>query len=162
MFPGGLAGDVSVAVVSYWSAVVFASATFTVVVFRISGAEKVFWLLFGGGMVVRFAGEVVRGGANVFGLPWGVAVNNAAYGVSYVLLFGALLWLVARVTRRITLISTVDAVSVMLSSGLLIWYFILTPAAAAGQRSFLEILPPRSPGWRSMLGSCISGSWYFP
>ena len=141
MFPGGLAGDVSVAVVSYWSAVVFASATFTVVVFRISGAEKVFWLFFGGGMVVRFAGEVVRGGANVFGLPWGVAVNNAAYGVSYVLLFGALLWLVARVTRRITLISTVDAVSVMLSSGLLIWYFILTPAAAAGQRSFLEILP---------------------
>ena len=144
VLPEGFAGGVSVAVIAYWSAAVFAGVAFVWAVLRTSGAEKTFWVLFGSGIILRFAGEMVRGASYVFGVSWGIAFNNAVYGISYVLLFGALLWLVARVTRRITLISTVDAVSVMLSSGLLIWYFVLSPTSGAGREIWQEILPALS------------------
>jgi hypothetical protein len=57
-----------------------------------------------------------------------VAPQDVAYAISYPLLVGAMLHLVALATRRITLVSALDAVAVMLSVGTLAWYFILGPA----------------------------------
>jgi signal transduction histidine kinase len=59
-----------------------------------------------------------------------VAPQDVAYAISYSLLVGAMLHLVALTTRRITLVSALDAGAVMLSVGTLAWYFVLGPAAA--------------------------------
>jgi hypothetical protein len=59
-----------------------------------------------------------------------VAPQDIAYAISYPLLVGAMLYLVALTTRRITLDSALDAGAVMLSVGTLTWYFVLGPAAA--------------------------------
>jgi diguanylate cyclase len=59
-----------------------------------------------------------------------VAPQDIAYAISYALLVAAMLHLVALTTRRITLVSALDAGAVMLSVGTLTWYFVLGPAAA--------------------------------
>ena len=59
-----------------------------------------------------------------------MAPQDIAYAISYPLLVGAMLHLVALTTRRITLVSALDAGAVMLSVGTLTWYFVLGPAAA--------------------------------
>ena len=71
--------------------------------------------------------------------PRPVAPQDVAYAISYPLLVGAMLHLVALATRRITLVSALDAGAVMLSVGTLAWYFVLGPAAAeAGLASVRE------------------------
>lgn len=60
---------------------------------------------------------------------------------SYPLLVAALLGLVAATTRSVTLVSAFDAASIMLSTGLVIWYFLLEPVAGS--------IP--SEGWRGLL-----------
>ncbi len=59
-----------------------------------------------------------------------MAPQDVAYAISYALLAGAMLHLVALTTPRITLVSALDAGAVMLSVGTLVWYFVLGPAAA--------------------------------
>ena len=59
-----------------------------------------------------------------------MAPQDVAYAISYPLLAGAMLPLVALATRRITLVSALDAAAVMLSVGTLAWFFVLGPAAA--------------------------------
>src|ERR687885_2673907 len=83
-------------------------------------------------MVSRLAGNTLWSASHLFGIgivaP--VAPQDIAYAVSYPLLVGAMLHLVALATRRITLLSALDAGAVMLSVGTLAWYFVLGPAAA--------------------------------
>ena len=74
---------------------------------RAEGHERAFLRLMGLGMVFRFAGNSL----------WSALV-------------GAMLHLVALTSRRITLVSALDAGAVMLSVGTLAWYFVLGPAAA--------------------------------
>src|SRR5688500_15752175 len=93
------------------------------------------------GVVFRFAGNSLWSASQHLGLGivTPVAPQDVAYAISYSLLVGAMLHLVALTSRRITLISALDAGAVMLSVGTLAWYFVLGPVAAeAGLGSVRE------------------------
>lgn len=104
--------------------------------------EKAFWQLLGWAMVFRFAGNAYWTASRVLGLEIetpGIALQDVAYAVSYPLFTGGMLHLVALTMRRITLVSALDTLAVMLSVGTLVWYFILGPASAeAGLNSLRE------------------------
>jgi signal transduction histidine kinase len=111
------------------------TATFAAVILlraapRAQGHERAFLRLMGWGMVFRLAGNSLWTASHLLGLgivrP--VAPQDIAYAISYPLLVGAMLHLVALATRRITLVSALDAGAVMLSVGTLAWYFVLGPA----------------------------------
>jgi signal transduction histidine kinase len=92
-------------------------------------------------MVSRLAGNALWSASHLFslGIATPVAPQDIAYAISYPLLVGAMLHLVALATRRITLVSALDAGAVMLSVGTLSWYFVLGPAAVdAGLGSVRE------------------------
>jgi signal transduction histidine kinase len=123
------------------SAAAFAAVALLSAAPRAEGRERAFLRLMGWGMVFRFAGNTLWSASQLFGLgivaP--VAPQDVAYAISYPLLVGGMLHLVALVTRSITLVSTLDAGAVMLSVGTLAWYFVLGPAAAeAGLGSVRE------------------------
>ena len=93
------------------------------------------------GMVCRLTGNSLWSASQYlgFGFVTPVAPRDVAYAISYSLLVGAMLHLVALTTRRITLVSALDAGAVTLSVGSLAWYFVLGPAAAeAGLGSMRE------------------------
>jgi hypothetical protein len=97
--------------------------------------------LMGLGMVCRLARNSFWSASQHLGfvIVTPVAPQDVAYAISYSLLVGAMLHLVALTTRRITLGSALDAGAVMLSVGTLAWYFVLGPAAAeAGLGSVRE------------------------
>ena len=83
-------------------------------------------------MIFRLAGNALWSASQLFDfrVATPVAPQDIAYAISYPLLVGAMLHLVALTTRRITLVSALDAGAVMLSVGTLTWYFVLGPAAA--------------------------------
>jgi signal transduction histidine kinase len=99
---------------------------------RAEGHEQAFLWLMGLGMVCRLAGNSLWSAEQHLGLGFvmPVAPQDVAYAISYALLAGAMLHLVALTTPRITLVSALDAGAVMLSVGTLTWYFVLGPAAA--------------------------------
>ena len=99
---------------------------------RAKGHERAFLRLMGLGMVCRLARNSLWSASQLlgFGFVTPVAPQDVAYAISYLLLAGAMLHLVALTTRRITLVSALDAGAVMLSVGTLTWYFVLGPAAA--------------------------------
>ena len=99
---------------------------------RARGHERSFLRLMGAGMAFRLAGIAFWSASQLFHfqVTAPVAPQDIAYAISYPLLVGAMLYLVALTTRRITLVSALDAGAVMLSVGTLTWYFVLGPAAA--------------------------------
>lgn len=130
--PGTSATGLAVEAAS-WTTVVFAAAAFAGVFRKTTGALRRFWSLLTCGLLLKMMGDASR---EEFGLLreaglHGVTLQDAAYALSFVLLFAALLCLVSATLRSITLVSVIDAASIMLSVGLLVWYFILDPAAAS-------------------------------
>jgi signal transduction histidine kinase len=121
-----------IATISSLSAAAFAAALLLRSAPRAQGHERSFLLFMGAGMAFRLAGNAFWSASQFFGVGLGapLAPQDAAYAISYPLLVGAMLHLVALTTRRITLVSALDAGAVMLSVGTLTWYFILGPAAA--------------------------------
>jgi signal transduction histidine kinase len=115
------------------SAAAFAAAVLLRAATHAHGHERAFLGFMGAGMAFRLAGNALWSASQLFGYQVGtpVAPQDVAYAISYPLLLGAMLHLVALTTRRITLISALDAGAVMLSVGTLIWYFVLGPAAEA-------------------------------
>jgi hypothetical protein len=73
-------------------------------------------------VVFRLAGNALWSASQLFDFQVAtpaVAPQDIAYAISYPLLVGAMLYLVALTTRRITLVSSLDAGAVMLSVGTL-------------------------------------------
>lgn len=90
------------------------------------GAERVFWVLLGIGMLVGFVGDLGWGSLQEGGLPsQDISLQHGAYLVSYLILVGAMMRLVHSTTNNITLVTFLDAHAIMLSVGLLAWYFFL-------------------------------------
>jgi hypothetical protein len=114
------------------SAATFAAAILLRAAPHAQGHERSFLRLLGAGMVFRLAGNTLWSASQLFDfrVATPVAPQDIAYAISYPLLVGAMLHLVALTTRRITLVSALDACAVMLSVGTLTWYFVLGPAAA--------------------------------
>jgi signal transduction histidine kinase len=139
--PQGSEAKSVIATVFSLSTAAFAAVILLRVAPRAEGHERTFLRLIGLGMVCRLAGNSLWSASQHlgFGFVTPVAPQDVAYAISYSLLVGAMLHLVALTTRRITLVSALDAGAVMLSVGTLAWYFVLGPAASeAGLGSVRE------------------------
>lgn len=114
--------------VVYTVSALFALLCIGYVASNTSGRERLFWGLLGGGLFVGFLGDM--GWESLQEVAFSqqtFSTSHVAYLVSYGLLAGAMLCLVAVTSRRITPIISFDAVGVMLSVGLLISYFLVDP-----------------------------------
>ncbi len=127
-----------------WTAAIFAGLSITGALARAENPERTFWILLGIGVAFRFAGDVLWAVSRVFGVGLetpGLMPQDLAYAVSYPAFFAALLRLLLLTTRRIVPVVALDALGVMLSVGMLIWYFVLGPVArAADLTDWREIL----------------------
>ena len=132
LLPQGSEAKPLVATVFSLFAAAFAAALLLQAAPRARGHERSFLRLMGAGMAFRLAGNAFWSVSQLFDFRVAapVAPQDIAYAISYPLLVGAMLHLVALTTRRITLVSALDAGAVMLSVGTLTWYFVLGPAAA--------------------------------
>jgi signal transduction histidine kinase len=130
--PQGSGAKPVIATVFSLSAAAFASVLLLTAAPRAQGHERAFLRLMGAGMVFRLAGNAMWSASQLLGfhIDTPLAPQDIAYAISYPLLVAAMLHLVALATRRITLVSALDAGAVMLSVGTLSWYFVLGPAAA--------------------------------
>jgi signal transduction histidine kinase len=122
-----------VSTISSLSAATFAAALLLRTGPYAQGHERSFLRLMGAGMIFRLAGNAFWSATQLFDFQVAtpVAPQDIAYAISYPLLAGAMLHLVALTTRKITLVSALDAGAVMLSVGTLTWYFVLGPATEA-------------------------------
>ncbi|MDQ3943272.1 MAG: hypothetical protein M3254_09235 [Actinomycetota bacterium] len=139
--PQGAESKSVIATVFSLSTAAFAAVILLRAAPRAEGHERTFLRLMGLGMVFRFAGNSLWSASQHLGpgIVTPVAPQDVAYAISYSLLVGAMLHLVALTSRRITLVSALDAGAVMLSVGTLAWYFVLGPTAAeAGLGSVRE------------------------
>lgn len=104
---------------------------------RPESARRIFWILLGSALVFRLTGDASWGVGQAlgFGTPplWSV---YAVYGSSYLLFLAAMLRLAYEASRRIIFIVALDAASIMLSVGMLAWYFALGPATIGGSESW--------------------------
>lgn len=142
-FPEGSGKDLA-AEANRWAAAAFAGGAFLSVLRRSEGGERKFWSLVGCGLLYKLFGDVGLARLGPLDLAsWGQILQNVAYGLSYLVLFWALLRLVGATTRKITLVSALDAVSVLVSMGLLVWHFVLGPVVAD--------LVAGSGGWRAVV-----------
>jgi len=115
----------------YLASAVFSLTILGYVVWRVRGRERLFWGLLGAGLLATLSGDIVWEDPQKVELAiMDLSLVHAAYLLSYLLFAGAMLSLVAVTTRRITPIIAFDALSVMLSVGVLVWYFLLGPADA--------------------------------
>jgi signal transduction histidine kinase len=132
LLPQGSEAKPLVATVFSLFAAAFAAALLLQAAPRARGHERSFLRLMGAGMAFRLAGNAFWSVSQLFDFRVAapVAPQDIAYAISYPLLVGAMLHLVALTTRRITLVSALDAGAVMLSVGTLTSYFVLGPAAA--------------------------------
>jgi signal transduction histidine kinase len=139
--PIGLADEVPVGLIAYWTVAVFAAAALVNAVIRSAGASRIFWTVLGAGLLFRFAGNATVAGFQIFDLvPPLFAPNDVAYGISYALIFGAIGWLIIKVARNIALVAALDTLGVMFFTGLISWHFALAPAASETSWGSLQSL----------------------
>ena len=140
--PTGSGGRYVVATALYLGAAAIVVASLGRAIMGTSGRQRLLWSLLGGGVAANFLGDL--GWSGLQGAPLGAqgaSYQHAAYLVSYLFFAAAMLLLVGLATRKITLVTSLDALCVMLSTGVLTWYFLLGPAiSAAGAAGSLEVL----------------------
>ncbi|MDQ3566517.1 MAG: hypothetical protein M3397_00365 [Actinomycetota bacterium] len=140
VFPADSSGRTLTADYVYVASAVFSLAILGYTVWNVRGRERLFWGLLGAGLLATLLGDIVwEDPHNVKLAIMDPSLVHAAYLVAYLLFAGALLSLVAVTTRRITPIIAFDAMSVMLSVGVLIWYFLLGPAATGPSGSWAAL-----------------------
>jgi signal transduction histidine kinase len=105
------------------------------------GKERLLWGLLAAGLLVGLVADLSWEGLqeSAFGTQT-LSYQHVAYLVSYLLLLCAMTLLVRRTTKRITLVTFLDALSIMLSAGVLTWYFFLGPRGAASSWATLAFL----------------------
>ena len=139
--PVGLVDGVPLGFAAYWILAVFTMAALVNAIVRTAGAERIFWAGVGAGLLFRFAGNTTVAGFQVFDLvPPLFAPNDVTYGISYALLFGAIIWLVVKAARNIAFVAALDTLGVMFFTGLISWHFALAPAASGASWEGLKSL----------------------
>ena len=139
VLPAGSDGRYWLAHGLYLGAALFALLSLARSIGGAQGRQRLFWGLLGAGVVVNFVGDL--GWAEMQEAPLGaqgLSLPHAAYLVSYLFFGGALLLLVGLATRRISLVTSLDALCIALSTGILAWYFFLG-AAVSGATGWLEV-----------------------
>ena len=93
-----------------------------------SGPERQFWATLAAGVALRVLGDL---GWALYTLadpaPATAALYQTAWVASYLLLFAALAMFIARVNRRLALIAVLDSVAVLMTVGIMAYYFVLAP-----------------------------------
>jgi signal transduction histidine kinase len=137
--PDGSVGRYVVANVLYGGGTVFAFLALARALRGAHGRQRLFWGLLGAGLAANFAGDLGWSGLQEAPLgAQGASLPHAAYLVSYLFFGGAMLVLVGLATRRITLVTGLDALCIALSTGILTWYFFLG-AAVSGAAGWWEV-----------------------
>jgi len=129
--PAGSEGRYLVATALYGGSAVFALLSLARAIRGSDGRQRLFWGLLGAGLVANFAGDL--GWPGLQEAPLGAqsaSLPHAAYLVSYLFFGGAMLLLVGLATHRITLVTSLDALCIALSTGILTWYFFLGAAVS--------------------------------
>ena len=139
--PAGSAGR-SVAIVGVaWAAQALAGGALFVALSRRGWAvQRLPWALFSVGVAARLVADAAWLGARAFGTSPPAVIQVAAYSASYVLLFASLLWLMSTLRKEMVSVATLDAVSVMLTSGLLIFFFALDSGVGLAGDDGLTVL----------------------
>lgn len=140
--PEGLTEEAHVVPLVYWTGAIFAAAAIAQVVLRRRHVERTLWIVLGGGLLLKLAGDASRNELPFLGLhPLVLGLDKVDYLVSSLLIFGALLWLVARTSTNVTVLSVVGTLSLTLSVGILVSYFVLgVTTAETGPAGWREIL----------------------
>lgn len=143
--PAGSGARYLVANTLYLGAAVFVMVSLWRAITGAGGRQRLLWYLLGGGLVANFLGDL--GWAALQRGPFGaqgMSYQHAAYLLSYLFFMAAMLLLVGLTTRKITLVTGLDALCIMLSAGILTWYFFLGSAVsatgAAGSWEVLSVL----------------------
>jgi signal transduction histidine kinase len=110
----------------YFTAVAFALVFLARAASGTRGRERLFWGLLVAGSLVGLVGDLGWGGIQRSAFTaQELSYQHAAYLAFYLLFVCALLLLVSSTTSRITLIAFLDSLCIMLSVGMLVWYFFL-------------------------------------
>lgn len=141
--PTGSVERYVVANVLYLGAAIFALLSLARAIRGAHDRQRLFWGLLGAGLVANFVGDLGWSGLQEDPLgatlgAQGASLLHAAYLVSYLFFGGAMLTLVGLATRRITLVTALDALCIALSTGILTWYFFLG-AAVSGATGWWEV-----------------------
>lgn len=129
-FPAGSVGRTLAAAGASWAAETLAVVALSIAFIRSAGIERLFWAFFGGAVFFRYTSDLVWIDSWFFGLDLLPTYQAVAHAISYPLFFGVLFWLAKRSRREMTPVAVLDTASAMLSSGVLLWYFVLGPATA--------------------------------
>ncbi|MDP8950947.1 MAG: histidine kinase [Actinomycetota bacterium] len=140
LLPAGSTSQFVAAVAASWMAQAFAGVALLWAVSRRDGAERLAWGLFGGAVAARLAWDVLRVGLGAFGFGMSPTLQVTIHAFSYVLFFVVLLYLVNRIGQETVSVAALDALSVILTSGLLVWYFALDSGAGLDALSVLALL----------------------
>ena len=108
-----------------WVAEAFAGVALCLAFSRDGGTKKRPWMLFAAAVALRLLADVVWVGTRAFGLGLAEVFQVAVHTVSYALLFVVLLWLMSTLRREMVSVAVLDTLCVMLTSGLIVWYFFL-------------------------------------
>jgi signal transduction histidine kinase len=125
--PVGVEGRFLIVMVASWVAQISAGVTLFAALRGEGGAERRPWMFFSGAVAARLLADIVWVASRAFGLGLADYFQIAAHLVSYTLLFGVLLWVVARIRQEEVTVATLDTLAVMLTSGLLILYYAPFP-----------------------------------
>ncbi len=123
-----------------WTAEVLAGVVLYLALSRGGGTEKRPWLLFGFAVALRLLADVVWVGTRAFGFGLAEAFQVVAHAFSYALFFVVLLWLMSTLRKEMVSVAVLDTVAVMLTSGLLVWYFVLGSGAGLDELAILARL----------------------
>jgi signal transduction histidine kinase len=132
VLPVGSNARVAVSVLLSWVAVGFAAAVMWRASVSSAGNARAFWRLMASGMVACLVADTTWVLDQVFRPESGVLMtfSDAAYVVSYALLFVALLRLLSLTMPQLTLVCALDSGAIALSLGMLAWFFVLEPGTA--------------------------------
>jgi signal transduction histidine kinase len=110
----------------YLAGVAFALVCLTRATSGARGKERLLWGLLTAALLINLVGNWSWEGLqeSTFGTQ-AISYQHVAYLISYLLLLCAMTLLVSLTTKRITLVTCLDALSIMLSVGILIRYFFL-------------------------------------
>ena len=126
--PAGYALRLPLLLILYLCVAGFAATAIIRAARRSDGLDRRFWSVLSAGIIFRVLGD----------MGWAFFVRSqpapafdmlyqAAWMASYVLLFLALGLLIARVNRRLALLAAIDSAAVMMTVGIMAYYFVIQP-----------------------------------
>ena len=117
--------------VVYFAAVAFALVCSARAVSSAEGRGRLFWVLLAAGTLAGLVGDVGWDGLQKSAFAaQDLSYQHASYLAFYLLFICALLLLARLTTSGITFITFLDSLSIMVSVGVLVWYFLLDKMVA--------------------------------